>query len=119
MDHGYRSIDIDNYMSLCRLKHLNAVIHEALRLYPVLLTGAPRKTGPNGLTIADTFIPPETTIVSPRYIIQRSAYILQLSLLMSLSCSNAHTQPPPQGLTASLSRIDSFLSVGLRAATSC
>ncbi|KUI64406.1 Tryprostatin B 6-hydroxylase [Cytospora mali] len=72
VNHGIRSVDVENYKALGRLSHLNAVIQEALRLYPVLLTGAPRKSGSNGVIIAGKYIPPHTTIVSPRYSIQRS-----------------------------------------------
>lgn len=51
--------------------HLEAVIYEALRLYPALPTGGYRKTLDEGVTVGGTFIPPETTIVAPRYCIAR------------------------------------------------
>ncbi|KAJ2983060.1 hypothetical protein NUW58_g6315 [Xylaria curta] len=56
---------------LSKLPHLNAVINECLRLYPALLTGGARKTLDKGIVVGDTFIPPHTTIVAPRYTISR------------------------------------------------
>jgi cytochrome P450 len=64
--------DITDTKVLSRLPHLNAVIQEALRLYTVLPTAGSRKTGKNGVTIGGVFIPPNTTIVNPRYSIHRS-----------------------------------------------
>ncbi|KAI0896941.1 cytochrome P450 [Annulohypoxylon nitens] len=63
--------DIADTKFLGGLPHLNAVIQEALRLYPVLPTAGPRKVGKNGVVIAGVFIPPFTTIISPRFPIQR------------------------------------------------
>lgn len=51
--------------------HLEAVILEALRLYPALPTGGNRKTLKEGVTIGGVFIPPETTVVAPRWCISR------------------------------------------------
>ncbi|KAJ5905858.1 uncharacterized protein N7473_002774 [Penicillium subrubescens] len=51
--------------------HLEACVFEALRLYPALPTGGTRKTLENGITIGGTFIPPETTVVAPRFCISR------------------------------------------------
>ncbi|KAJ5716177.1 hypothetical protein N7493_008088 [Penicillium malachiteum] len=51
--------------------HLEGAILEALRLYPALPTGGNRKTLKNGVNIGRTFIPPETTIVAPRFCISR------------------------------------------------
>ncbi|ROW06272.1 hypothetical protein VPNG_08075 [Cytospora leucostoma] len=65
------SVDLTDRKALAALPHLNAVLQEALRLYPVLPTGGPRQTGDQGVTIASVFIPPLTTIISPRFSIQR------------------------------------------------
>ncbi|KAI4595497.1 hypothetical protein KJ359_006843 [Pestalotiopsis sp. 9143b] len=63
--------DISDMKTLNRLPHLNGVINETLRLYPVLLTGGARKTMSEGINVGDTYIPPNTTIVAPRYSIMR------------------------------------------------
>ncbi|KAL5042261.1 hypothetical protein BDW71DRAFT_200739 [Aspergillus fruticulosus] len=58
--------------ALHKCRHLKAAIYEALRLYPSLPTGGNRKTSPDeGIAVAGVFIPPETTIVAPKYCIGR------------------------------------------------
>ncbi|ETS81868.1 hypothetical protein PFICI_06870 [Pestalotiopsis fici W106-1] len=69
--HEIEGIDIDDNKALSQLSHLNAVINESSRLGPSIPTGGNRKTGPMGLMIGQTYIPPETTIVAPRYSIFR------------------------------------------------
>lgn len=64
--------DLSDTKVLSQLSHLNAVIQEALRLYPVLPTGGTRDTGEEGMQIAGVFIPPRTKLVMPRYSIHRS-----------------------------------------------
>ncbi|EHK18385.1 uncharacterized protein TRIVIDRAFT_47618 [Trichoderma virens Gv29-8] len=66
-----KNVDVTDLKTLVSLPHLNAVIKESLRLHPALLTGGNRKTTAFGLTIDDQFIPPNTTIVAPRYTIGR------------------------------------------------
>ncbi|CAN8097825.1 unnamed protein product [Discula destructiva] len=58
---------IQDVHQLSKLPHLNAVVNETMRLYPALLSAGSRKTTKNGLTVGDKFIPPETTIICPRY----------------------------------------------------
>ncbi|KAL8793402.1 MAG: hypothetical protein Q9195_003988 [Heterodermia aff. obscurata] len=65
--HGWRS---DVSLLKC-IPFLDAVIDETLRLYPAVPTGGSRMTGASGATIAGHYIPPETTIVAPRYTIGR------------------------------------------------
>ncbi|KAJ5090124.1 hypothetical protein N7532_008808 [Penicillium argentinense] len=65
-------IDIHDSRALAqRCPHLEAVILEALRLYPALPTGGNRKTLENGVVIGGRYIPPDTTIVAPRFCISR------------------------------------------------
>jgi hypothetical protein len=62
---------ITNFKALTELPHLNAVIQEAMRLHPNLLTGGSRKTTENGVTIGDVYIPPHITVITPHYTIAR------------------------------------------------
>lgn len=67
-----RDIDLTDSRALAsRCPHLEAVVFEALRLYPALPTGGNRKTLREGVTVGGVFIPPETTVVAPRYCISR------------------------------------------------
>ncbi|KAI0412607.1 cytochrome P450 [Xylaria grammica] len=56
---------------LAGLPHLNAVIQEAMRLHPNLLTGGSRKTTEKGVKIGDVYIPPHITVITPHYTIAR------------------------------------------------
>lgn len=84
-------IDTTDLKTLNRLPHLNAVITEALRLYPALLTGGNRKTTANGLTVGGTFIPPNTTIVTPRYTIARSKHPNLFKCVLRPQASNCYS----------------------------
>lgn len=64
--------DVTDARQLGQLKHLNAVINEALRLYPGLPTAGARKTTEKGVAVGGRFIPPHTTIITPRFVISRS-----------------------------------------------
>lgn len=66
-----RGVDPTDLDALRRLPHLDACLTETLRLWPGLLTGGARKTGEDGAWVAGRFIPPETTIVAPQYVISR------------------------------------------------
>lgn len=82
------NLDPRDVRALGSLQHLNAVLDEAMRLYPALMTGGQRKTSKNGAWIGDTFIPPETTIVAPRYSISRREYFVWRGLLCDHSDTN-------------------------------
>ncbi|KAK8029812.1 hypothetical protein PG993_011103 [Apiospora rasikravindrae] len=62
---------ITNHRALAALPHLTAVIQEAMRLHPNLLTGGSRKTVDKGVNIGDYYIPPHTTVITPHYTIAR------------------------------------------------
>lgn len=62
--------------ALQKLPGLQSVLKETLRLYPPTPTDTYRESGPDGVTIDGTYIPPYTTIVVSKYAIARleSAY---------------------------------------------
>ncbi|KAI9902534.1 hypothetical protein N3K66_001886 [Trichothecium roseum] len=64
-------LSITDFKALTALPHLNAVIQEAMRLHPNLLTGGSRKTMGSGVVIGDVHIPPHITVVTPHYTIAR------------------------------------------------
>lgn len=55
-------------------KHLNGVIHEALRLHPPIPSGFPRLTPKEGMVIKGTYIPGNTTIVVPLWAMGRCEF---------------------------------------------
>lgn len=66
-----RNVEPADLDALCKHPHLDACLTETLRLWPGLFTGGARKTGKNGAWIAGTFLPAETVIVAPAYVIAR------------------------------------------------
>lgn len=66
-----QDVSITDNKDLAELPHLNAVINEAMRLHPSLITGGTRKTTDSGVTINNIFIPPHTTVVTPLYTISK------------------------------------------------
>ncbi|KAI3324028.1 cytochrome P450 [Xylariaceae sp. AK1471] len=60
------------HTDLAKLEHLNGVINESLRLFPPVPTILPRLTPPDGLDIEGTFIPGNTTVFCPQYVLGRS-----------------------------------------------
>lgn len=57
---------------LANLEHLNAVIQETLRLHPPVPSMLQRKTPSEGIMIDGTFIPGNTIVSCPQYVIGRS-----------------------------------------------
>jgi cytochrome P450 len=71
------NVDIRDANALSTLPHLNGVINEILRLVPPAMTGGGRITGPEGLVLDGTLIPPFTKVTAPKYVIKRSlSYIV-------------------------------------------
>lgn len=66
-----QSIDIYDRKTLQMLPYLNGFIHETLRLYPPVPSGGYRQSPPEGMTIAGRYIPENTTIVAPRYTLEK------------------------------------------------
>lgn len=66
-----QDIDVFNLRALRHLQHLDAVIKETLRYFPVIPTGGYRDSPPQGMTVGGTYIPGDITIVAPRYVLCR------------------------------------------------
>ena len=62
-----KNVGIYDRTQLQRCAHLNSIINETLRLHPPVPTGGYRQSSPSGMTINDTYIPGNVTIVAPRY----------------------------------------------------
>ncbi|KAE8138750.1 cytochrome P450 [Aspergillus pseudotamarii] len=65
------SIHIRDYKALQQLPHLTACIYETLRLNPAVPSSGLRQSPPEGLVVADKFIPGGTTIAVPQYSLSR------------------------------------------------
>ncbi|KAL8895404.1 MAG: hypothetical protein Q9192_003654 [Flavoplaca navasiana] len=66
------TVDVQDVKAVALLPHLNGAINEAMRLLPAIATSGTRVTPPEGLTIAETFIPGDVKVAAPRYSIGRS-----------------------------------------------
>jgi cytochrome P450 len=66
-----KDVDIRKREVLETLPHLNALINETLRLHPAVPSGGYRDLPPEGMTLGGRYIPGNTTIVAPRYTINR------------------------------------------------
>ncbi|KAL8955278.1 MAG: hypothetical protein Q9193_006812 [Seirophora villosa] len=64
-------IDPMDLSTVSTLPHLNGVINEAMRLYSVTPTTVSRQTPPQGVMLGDTWIPGNTKVLSPRWVIFR------------------------------------------------
>ena len=58
--------------SVTHAPYLNAAITETLRLRPVVPSGLNRLTPPEGLMVDGVWIPGDTHVITPQYVIQRS-----------------------------------------------
>ena len=56
------------------LPHLNGFINEVMRLYSVAPTVVTRQTPPQGIMMGDTFIPGDTKVLAPRWVIFRRKF---------------------------------------------
>lgn len=60
------------HQDIANLDHLNAIIHETLRLYPQVPTALQRKTPSEGIEIGGEYVPGNMTVWCPQYAIGRS-----------------------------------------------
>ncbi|KAF5632076.1 cytochrome p450 [Fusarium sp. NRRL 52700] len=61
----------NSHSALAKLKYLQAIIDETMRLYPAIPSGLQRITPPQGLEVDGTFIPGNTIIQTPAYTLNR------------------------------------------------
>jgi cytochrome P450 family 628 len=81
MERTRQGAEIEKVLNIDSLRHLrllDACINEALRLYPVVPTGGIRQTVDTGLKIGETWIPPRTIIVTPRWTIGRRKFVCRI-----------------------------------------
>jgi len=71
VDEYFTTTDVPDPSSLSKLKYLDAVINESLRLHPPVPSGVQRMTPPEGIRIDDTFIPGESIVQIPVHTVQR------------------------------------------------
>ncbi|OTB10574.1 hypothetical protein K445DRAFT_70027 [Daldinia sp. EC12] len=72
-----QTVDINDPNALGTLPHLEGFIAETLRLLPPAMSGGARITGPEGLQVDDTLIPPGVKVTAPKYAVMRldSAFV--------------------------------------------
>ncbi|KAJ5817055.1 hypothetical protein N7447_009288 [Penicillium robsamsonii] len=61
-------------------KHLNGIIHEVLRLHPPIPSGFPRLTPKEGIVVDGTYIPGDTTVTVPLWVMGRSEEVYESPL---------------------------------------
>lgn len=66
--------NIQRNHDLQKLPHLNAFIHETLRVHVPIMDGLPRDTPTEGVTINGQYIPGEVTCQAPFHTIARREY---------------------------------------------
>lgn len=74
--------------SLAKLRYLQACIDESLRLCPVVPTRLQRMTPPQGLQIGSRWVPGDTTVIAPSWILCRRKQQVP-SQLMSMALNAA------------------------------
>jgi cytochrome P450 len=66
------------YEKIKSISYIDDFINETLRLKPALLTGGPRETPAKGIQVGETYIPGNTNVVIPTWLIQRDTRWWQL-----------------------------------------
>ncbi|KAM5372586.1 hypothetical protein ACJZ2D_007360 [Fusarium nematophilum] len=71
VDECFSQQDQAGHAEFAKLKYLQAVIDEAMRLHPAIPSGVQRVAPPEGVQVGDAFIPGNTIIQVPTYTINR------------------------------------------------
>lgn len=71
VDDLYATTENIDAITLSKLRYMDAVINETLRLHPPVPSGLQRMTPPEGLQIDQTFIPGNTILQIPSYTMYR------------------------------------------------
>lgn len=83
------------HKDVVNLPHLDGIIWEVLRLYPAVPTSPPRLSPPEGITIAGTYIPGDTELYCPGYVLGRSKYSCPTPTLRQLTTFRRGVDLPP------------------------
>jgi cytochrome P450 family 628 len=71
VDEYFQANELGDNLSLSKLKYLEAVINETLRLHPPVPSGVQRITPESGLNVGETFIPGNTIVQIPMHTLFR------------------------------------------------
>ena len=82
-----KTVDVHDCSAVLPLPHLGALINETLRFHHVIPTGGYRDTPQEGLTIGGQYIPKDTTVIAPRYILNRRKHLDSLTSMRLTSSS--------------------------------
>lgn len=83
---------------IANVELLNGIINESLRLWPPSPSHPTRVTPPEGTVIAGKFIPGDTQLMTPQYVIGRGKQYFSSSTLFEyvlLTCYNRRERLPP------------------------
>jgi hypothetical protein len=72
-----KDINVSDIHTLATLPHLNGAVKETLRLAPPTMTGRARITGPAGIWVDQTYIPPGVKVSAIKYVSHRRNLNLQ------------------------------------------
>lgn len=78
-----RDINIRNYKALQHASHLNACIYETLRLSPAVPSAGLRLPPKGGFIVGNTYIPENTTLVTPQYSLFRGEHYQDVEYITS------------------------------------
>lgn len=79
-------MDTHDANALATVPHLEGFIAETLRLVPPAMSGAARVTGPQGLMVDNTMLPPFIKVTAPKYVLMRRKYSMISRYIVSHLC---------------------------------